>query len=313
MYNFIIQRILASVPVVFVVLVFVFLLLHLSAGDPAAVIAGQYAKPEDIARVREHLGLDQPIIVQFAKWLGRLMQGDLGVSIFTQRSVLELISQRLEPTISLAITTMSLTVLIAVPLGMLAAWKAGTWVDHALMGFAVLGFSVPVFIFAYILIYGFALEWKLFPVQGYASIRDGFWPFIHRLVLPSCALALGLTALLARITRASTLEILGEDFVRTARAKGMTEREVLVGHVLKNAGVPILTVIGFSIVLLIGGVVITETVFNIPGIGRLTVDSVLRRDYPVIQGLILVFALANVVVNLLIDIAYTVIDPRIRY
>jgi peptide/nickel transport system permease protein len=313
MYAFIVKRILVSVPVIGVVVAFVFLLLHLSPGDPAAMIAGEYAKPEDIARIRHQLGLDRPLLEQFVGWLGRLLNGDLGVSIFTQKPVTELIGQRLEPTLALCVTTMLLTITLAVPLGVLSAWKAGTWLDRGVMALAVVGFSVPVFIFAYLLIYAFSLELRLFPVQGYADLRNGFGPFIHRLVLPSITLTVILTALLARITRTSMLEILGEDFIRTAYAKGLSDRKVLFRHALKNAAIPIVTVIGFSVVLLIGGVVVTESVYNIPGLGRLTVDSVLRRDYPVIQGLILVFSLSNVVINLLIDILYTAIDPRIRY
>jgi peptide/nickel transport system permease protein len=313
MLAFVARRVLATIPVMGVVAVFVFLLLHLSPGDPATVIAGDYASPEDIARIRAQLGLDRPLHIQFATWIGRLLQGDLGVSIFSDLPVARLIGQRLEPTAALALLTLAIAVAVAVPLGVVAAWRAGAWIDRLVMGFAVLGFSVPVFVLGYVLIFVFAIKLDLFPVQGYAPIGEGLGPFLHRLVLPSLTLSVIYIALIARITRASVLEVLAEDYVRTARAKGLPERLVLLRHALKNAAVPIVTVIGIGFSLLIGGVVVTESVYNIPGLGRLTVDAVLRRDYPVIQGIILVFSAAYVVVNLVIDIAYTALDPRIRY
>ena len=313
MLGFVVRRVLATIPVMAVVAIFVFLLLHLSPGDPATVIAGDYASPADIERIRARLGLDRPIHIQFFTWIGQLAQGDLGTSIFSNMPVAKLIGQRLEPTIALALLTLVLTVVVAVPMGTLAAWKAGTWIDRLVMGFAVLGFSVPVFVLGYGLIWGLAIKLSLFPVQGYAPIADGLWPFLHRMALPCLALSTIFIALIARITRASVLEVLAEDYVRTARAKGLSERLVLFRHALANAAVPIVTVIGIGFSLLIGGVVVTESVFNIPGLGRLTVDSVLRRDYPVIQGIILVFSAAYVLVNLAVDLLYTVFDPRIRY
>ena len=313
MLGFVSRRLLATIPVMAVVAVFVFLLLHLSPGDPATVIAGDYASPEDIARIRATLGLDQPIHVQFLTWIERLATGDLGISIFSNLPVATLIGQRLEPTLALALVTLTLAILIAVPLGTLAAWKAGSWIDRFVMGFAVLGFSVPVFVLGYALIWLMAIKLAWFPVQGYAPLAEGFWPFLHRLVLPSATLSVIYIALIARITRASVLEVLSEDYVRTARAKGLNERLVLLRHALANAAVPIVTVIGIGFSLLIGGVVVTESVYNIPGLGRLTVDAVLRRDYPVIQGIILVFSAAYVLVNLLVDLLYTVFDPRIHY
>jgi len=313
MLAFILRRFLATIPVMATVAIVVFLLLHLSPGDPAAVIAGDYASPEDIARIRAQLGLDRPIHIQFGSWVWRLFQGDLGVSIFSNMPVTTLIGQRLEPTFALSLFTLILAILVAVPLGTLAAWKAGSWIDRGVMGFAVLGFSVPVFVLGYVLIYVLALKLQLFPVQGYAPISDGIVPFFHRLILPSVTLSVIFIALFARITRASVLEVLGEDYIRTAHAKGLPERLVLLRHALRNAAVPIVTVIGIGFALLIGGVVVTESVYNIPGLGRLTVDSVLRRDYPVIQGIILVFSAAYVFLNLCIDILYTVLDPRIRF
>ncbi|MBD88659.1 MAG: peptide ABC transporter [Rhodospirillaceae bacterium] len=313
MLTFIIRRFLATIPVMGVVALFVFLLLHLSPGDPATVIAGDYASPEDIARIRAQLGLDRPLYIQFTTWIGQLGHGDLGVSIFSNLPVSQLIMQRIEPTLSLAFFTLTIAIVVAVPLGVLAAWKAGSWIDRGVMAFSVLGFSTPVFVLGYALIYFFSLKLNFFPVQGYTSISEGLWPFLHRLILPSVTLSVIFIALFARITRASVMEILEEDYIRTARAKGLSNRTVLMRHALRNAAVPIITVIGIGFALLIGGVVVTESVFNIPGLGRLTVDAVLRRDYPVIQGIILVFSATYVLVNLIIDILYVALDPRIRY
>ena len=296
-----------------VVALFVFLLLHLSPGDPATVIAGDYASPADIARIRAQLGLDQPLYIQFTNWLAQLSRGDLGISIFSNLPVSQLILQRVEPTLSLALLTLFIAIFVAVPLGILAAWKAGTWIDRTVMAFSVLGFSTPVFVLGYSLIYVFALKLGLFPVQGFVSVSDGLMPFLHRLILPSITLSVIFIALFARITRASILEILNEDYIRTARAKGLGDPSILSRHALPNAAVPIITVIGIGFALLIGGVVVTESVYNIPGLGRLTVDAVLRRDYPVIQGIILVFSALYVLVNLIIDILYVALDPRIRF
>ena len=313
MYAYIVHRVLATIPVMGVVGVAVFLLLHLTPGDPAAVIAGDYARPEDIVRIRQQLGLDRPLHIQFFAWVASILSGDLGVSIFSDLPVAHLIGQRLEPTFALAAATLVFSVVLAIPMGVLAAWKAGTWTDRIIMIFAVLGFSVPVFVIAYALMWVFSLKLGWFPVQGYKSIADGFGPFLHSIALPTVALGVIYVALMARITRASMLETLQEDYIRTARAKGVDNRAVLIRHALRNASVPIVTIIGIGIALLIGGVVVTESVFNIPGLGRLTIDAVLRRDYPVIQGVILVFSAAYVIVNLLIDLSYTVLDPRIRY
>ena len=314
MSAYIFRRILATIPVMGVVAIFVFLLLHLTPGDPATVIAGDYASPADVERIREQLGLNEPLHVQFIEWVGRLFHGDLGTSIFSQLPVSHLIAQRIEPTIALALTTIIFAVAIAVPLGVLAAWKSGTWVDRVIMIFAVLGFSVPIFVIAYSMIWGFSIKLHWFPVQGYKSIfKDGFIPFIRHITLPTVALGFFYIALIARITRASVMEVLTEDYIRTAHSKGLASKVVLLRHALKNASVPIVTIIGIGIGLLLGGVVVTESVFNIPGLGRLTVDSILRRDYPIIQGMILFFSGIYVVINLLVDISYTFLDPRIRY
>ena len=313
MYGYVIRRLLATIPVMCVVGIVVFLLLHLTPGDPATVIAGDYARPEDIARIRAALGLDQPMHIQFFTWAGAVLQGDLGISIFSNLPVSKLIVQRLEPTIALSISTMIFAILVAVPMGIVAAWSAGTWIDRLVMLFAVLGFSVPVFVIGYVFMYLFALKLGWFPVQGYKSIGDGFWPFLQSIILPTVALGVVYTALIARITRASVLEVLSEDYIRTAKAKGLDNPGLLRRHALKNAAIPIVTIIGIGVALLIGGVVVTESVFNIPGLGRLTIDAVLRRDYPIIQGVILVFSGVYVFVNLAIDLSYTFLDPRIRY
>ena len=313
MFSYIVRRMLATIPVMGVVAIFVFSLLYLSPGDPAVIIAGDTATLDDIARIREKLGLDQSFYVQFGRWVWNLLHGDLGISIFTNLPVMTLIKQRIEPTVALTICTLIVTIPVAIPLGVIAAWKAGTWIDRVVMVFAVAGFSIPGFVLAYILIFTFSIGLDWLPVQGYTSIKDGFGPFLSHMVLPSVTLGLFYAALVARITRASMLDVLSQDYVRTAQAKGLSNREVLIGHALKNAAVPIATIIGIGIALLISGVVITETVFAIPGIGRLVVDAILRRDYPIIQGVILMFSAWYVLVNLAVDISYTLFDPRIRY
>jgi peptide/nickel transport system permease protein len=296
-----------------VVAVVVFGLLHLSPGDPAAIIAGDQATTQEIEKVRAQLGLDRPLPLQFTAWLGDLARGDLGRSIYDGQPVAKMIAQRLEPTIALALCTLLVSVLLSIPLGTIAAWKAGTWIDRAIMGFAVLGFSFPVFVIGYGLIYFFSLQLELLPVQGYTSPAEGLGEFAAHMVMPSLALGWVLTALFARMTRTSMLEVLGQDYIRTAQAKGLSTARVLAGHALKNAAVPIVTTIGIGVALLIGGVVVTETVFAIPGVGLLTVDAILRRDYPVIQGVVLVFSAVYVLVNLAVDLSYGLFDPRIRY
>ncbi len=295
------------------VALFVFSLLYLAPGDPAAVIAGDQATPDDVERIRASLGLDRPYLVRFSEWVFRILQGDLGTSIFTNLPVAHMIQQRIEPTLSLMVVTLILAVSIAIPMGVIAAWKQGTFIDRLVMGFAVLGFSVPVFVVGYLLAYVFALELDWFPVQGYTPFSEGLWPWLENLVLPAIALGGVYIALIARITRATMLEVLQQDYVRTARAKGAGQTSILFVHALKNAAVPIVTVIGIGIALLIGGAVVTESVFAIPGLGRLTVDAILRRDYPVIQGVVLLFSFVYVLVNLGIDLLYTLFDPRIRY
>jgi peptide/nickel transport system permease protein len=307
------RRVLSTIPVMAIVALFVFSLLYIAPGDPAAIIAGDQATPADIARIRESLGLERPFLVRFGEWSWHIVQGDLGTSIFTSLPVTALIKQRIEPTLSLMIVTLILSISIAVPLGVISAWKAGTLIDRAVMAFAVFGFSVPVFVVSYLLAYIFALELEWLPVQGYTPIANGFWPWLQNLILPSIALGTVYIALIARITRATMLEVLAQDYIKTAAAKGLGQRAILFVHALKNASVPIVTVIGLGIALLIGGAVVTESVFVIPGLGRLTVDAILRRDYPVIQGVVLLFSFCYVLVNLGIDLAYMLLDPRIRY
>lgn len=313
MAAYIVRRLLATIPVMAIVGIFVFMLLHLTPGDPAAIIAGDNATEQNINAIRERLGLDRPLHEQFASWVWNTVRGDLGISMFSNMPVTKLVLQRAEPTIALTITTLIVAVTIAITVGVLAAWKVGTLIDRAVMGFAVMGFSVPVFVVGYLLVYVFAMKLKWLPVQGYVSIDQGLWPCLRNLILPSVALGMAYVALIARITRASMLEVLAEDYIRTANAKGVATSNVLLRHALKNAAVPIVTVIGIGVALLISGVVITESVFNIPGVGRLVVDAIARRDYPIIQGVMIIFSGVYVLVNLMVDIVYTFLDPRIRY
>lgn len=313
MLAFVVKRTLAVIPVMVVVSVVVFLLLRLSPGDPALVIAGENADAEAIQRIRTALGLDQPLVSQFLIWMSNTLSGDLGTSIFTNLPVTELILQRVEPTLSLALTTMLFAICVAVPLGTVAGATAGSWLDRTLMAVSVIGFSVPAFVLGYCMIYLFSLQLGWLPVQGFTSISEGVLPFLRSIALPTVTLGLAYMVLIARITRASVLEMMGEDFVRTARAKGVAERLVVTHHALRNAAIPILTVIGIGVALLISGVVVIETVFNIPGIGRLVVDAILKRDYPVIQGVILLFSAVYVLINLAIDIGYALLDPRVRF
>lgn len=312
MITFIFRRLMAAVPVLAVVTILVFSLLYFAPGDPATIIGGDLATPEEIARIRSVLGLDQPFHVRLAIFLGQLLTGDLGTSIFSNLPVTHLIAQRIEPTLALATVTILFSIAVAIPLGTLSAWKAEALIDRLVMVVSVLGFSIPVFVLGYGLIWLFSIKLEWLPVQGYTPLSQGVGPWLANLVLPTLSLSTVYIALIARITRASLLEVLAQDYVRTAKAKGLGDRKVL-GHALGNAAVPIATIVGIGIALLIGGVVVTETVFAIPGLGRLLVDAILRRDYPIIQGVILLFAAAYVLINLMIDISYAVFDPRIRY
>ncbi len=319
MKAYIVRRLLATIPVLIVVALFTFTLLRIVPGDPAAVLAGHEATIEDVEIIRTRLGLDRPLPVQLGAWIGQLLRGDLGNSIRkSDEPVMSLIAGRAEPTLSLALITETAAVLIAVPLGVLAAWKANSWIDRSVMVIAAVGFSVPVFWLGFILIWifglwSFGLDFPLLPVAGYSPLGEGVVEYAKHLILPAFTLGLVLIALIARMTRASMLEILKEDYVRTARAKGITENLVLIRHALRNASLPIITVIGLGVAALLSGAVVTESVFAIPGMGRLAVDAIVARDYPVIQGLIIVLATIYVFINLAVDIIYAYLDPRIRY
>jgi len=313
MLTFMLRRVLATIPVMLMVAVIVFAILRLTPGDPAAIIAGETATPEQLAQIRQLMGLDQPIYTQFFLWIGRLLHGDLGTSLLSGTAVSSMIADRMGPSVALCLTTITLSVLVALPLGILAAWRRGKLLDRAVMAFSVAGFSVPVFVSGYALILLFSIRLGWLPVQGYKPLSAGLLPFARSLVLPTLALSTVYVALIARIARTSIIEVMGEDFIRTARAKGRGEAGVLLGHALRNAAVPIVTIVGVGVALLLGGVVVTESVFNLPGLGRLVVESVLARDYPVIQALILLFAFVYVLINLVVDTLYTVFDPRIRY
>jgi peptide/nickel transport system permease protein len=309
----ILRRLMATIPVMAVVALAVFALLHVTPGDPAVIIAGDYATTDDIARIRTRLGLDQPFHAQVAIWLGRIVRGDLGTSIFSGLPVSTLIGQRAATTAWLTLFAMLISVGIGVPVGVVAAWRKGSWIDRAVMVFAVSGFSMPTFWLGFILVYLFAITAGWLPVQGYAPLATGLWPFLSHLILPALTLSVVYMALIARMTRASMLGVLDEDYIRTAFAKGLAPRGVLVRHALRNASLPVVTIIGIGFALLIGGAVVTESVFALPGLGRLTVDAIVRRDYPVIQGVLLVVSGVYVLINLVVDVLYVVIDPRIRY
>ncbi|WP_085043784.1 ABC transporter permease [Ensifer aridi] len=313
MGTYILRRMVSAIAVMAMVGIFVFLLLRLAPGDPAAIIAGDAATPEMIAEIREQMGLNEPLWVQFVHWALGILSGDFGTSIFTGRAVLELIEQRLEPTISLSFLTMIVSVTIGVSFGMLAAWRARGLVDRVLAVFAAIGFSLPVFVVGYSLVYFFAIKTHWLPVQGYVPYGNGLVPWFVHLILPTVTLSIPYIAFIARITRASMLEVLSEDYMRTAAAKGASSYSMLFHHALKNAGVPILTVVGISLAYLISGVVITETVFNVPGIGRLVVDAINSRDYPIIQAVLILVSGIYVLINLAVDLSYTLVDPRIRY
>ncbi|TMQ26586.1 MAG: ABC transporter permease [Candidatus Rokuibacteriota bacterium] len=309
----ILRRLMATLPVMAVVAIAVFALLHVTPGDPAVIIAGDYATTDDIARIRTRLGLDQPFTTQVAIWVGRIVRGDLGTSIFSGLPVSTLIGQRAGTTAWLTLFAMLISVGVGVPVGVVAAWRRGSWIDRAVMVFAVSGFSMPTFWLGFILVYVFAITAGWLPVQGYLPVASGAWPFLSHLILPALTLSVAYMALIARMTRASMLGVLEEDYIRTAFAKGLAPRGVLIRHALKNASLPVVTIVGIGFALLIGGAVVTESVFALPGLGRLTVDAIVRRDYPVIQGVLLVVSGVYVLINLVVDVLYVVLDPRIRY
>jgi peptide/nickel transport system permease protein len=313
MQRYIAKRLLAAVPTMIIVGIVVFGAIHLAPGDPASVIVGDEATPEMVEKMREDMGLNKPIIVQFGIYLKQIATFQLGESVFSGHKVSFLLKNRLQPTLSLAGMGLSMSILIAVPLGVLAAWKFNSWIDRVVMIFALAGYAVPYFFLGYMLMWAFAVKVPIFPAGGYTYFGESPSQWLHGLLLPAMLLSVTSAALITRMTRATMLEVLKEDYVRTARAKGLAEQFVLLRHALRNAANPILTIIGFSIAGLITGVVITETVFAIPGIGRLVVDAIAQRDFPIIQSMALVVAGAYVMVNLLIDVMYVYVDPRIRY
>ena len=313
MARFVLMRVLSAVPVLLTVAIIVFLMLRLAPGDPAAMIAGPNASGEQLAAIRDSMGLNRPLLEQLFIWLGKVAQGDFGISLISGKPVTELIADRFGPTIALSLTTIVIAVAVALPLGVIAAWQQGKWLDRMIMAGSVIGFSVPVFIIGYMMILVFARSLGWLPVQGYKPLSAGIWEFASRLVLPSLTLSLPYIALIARIVRTNVIEVMGEDYIRTARAKGQTERGVLTGHALRNAAVPIVTIIGISITMLISNVVVTESVFNIPGLGRLMLEAVQARDYTIIQAVILLVSVIYVLINLSVDLLYGVFDPRIRY
>ncbi|CCM79847.1 ABC transporter permease [Rhizobium mesoamericanum] len=313
MIRYLITRVLSVIPVVGVVTAVVFGLTYLSPGDPAAVLAGDYASPAQIEAIRERLQLDAPVVSRYFLWLKNTLQGDFGASLFSGQPVLNLILARAEPTITLAIAATLVALILAVPLGLLAAQRPGTIVDRVFLLFCVGGMSIPAFLIGYLLIFTFGVRLGWMPVQGFAGMDKGILVMTRHILLPAIMLGFAQTALIGRITRASAIEVFNQDFVRVARAKGLSETSIVIRHCLRLVAVPLVTVVGTSFASMLGGVVITETVFAIPGIGRLLVEAIQRIDIPVIQGVLLISAVIYVVINLLVDLAYLFIDPRIKY
>lgn len=312
MTSYLIKRVLALVPVLGIVAVVVFLLIHLTPGDPAAVILGPEASEEDVQALREELGLTAPLYLQFFRWLGGVLQGDLGESLFIRQPVTEVLADALGPTLSLALLAELLALVIAVPAGIMAARRRGTAADRAFMTGALLGISVPSFLMGLFLVLVFAVGLGWFPVAGFRPPEEGLGEHLTYLVLPAIALGAMQAALIARTTRSSMLDVLTENYMKTAKAKGLSDRVRIYKHALRNAALPVLTVVGQTFGTLIAGAAVVETVFNIPGIGQLVVNSVERRDFVVIQGVVLLIAVSYVLINLVVDVLYSALDPRIR-
>ena len=313
MKTYVARRFLALIPVALVVATVAFVLIHLAPGDPASVIAGPDATQEDVRKISRQLGLEAPLPVQLLQWYGRLLQGDLGRSIFLRKPVTEAILDRVEPTLLLTTSAIVIAVLIGVPAGVLAARYHNSATDQALMAAALVGISVPNFLAGLLLVLCFSVWLGWFPVAGYSPLEDGWPATLRSLVLPALALGVVQSALIARIARSSMLDVLREQFIIAGRAKGLGERAVIYKHALKNAMIPTVTIIGISFAVLISGAVVIETVFNIPGLGRLIISAVLRRDYPVIQGVVLCVAGVYMLINLAVDLSYVIFDPRVRY
>tara|TARA_B100000749_G_scaffold232679_1_gene189637 strand:+ start:154 stop:1071 length:918 start_codon:yes stop_codon:yes gene_type:complete len=304
--------VLAVIPILIFVGIATFSLVHIAPGDAANIMAGDYAGPDDVKLIRAELGLDKPVATQFVEWASRTLRGDFGKSIYSGRTVAELVSQRLEPTISLTIVGGTLAVLLGIPLGVFAAWRAGSRWDRGIQIFAALGISVPGFWLGFIFILLFAVYLRWFPVIGYVSVTEDFTGWIRSITLPVSLLAISGSSVIIRMTRGSILEVLREDFIRTARAKGLANRPVLFRHALRAGAIPIITVIGTLAGALITGVVVTETVFTIPGLGRLVAETVQNRDFPVVQSMLMLLASFYVFINLMVDLAYVFFDPRVR-
>lgn len=312
MKAYILKRLLSMIPVLLIVAVFVFFLIHFIPGDPASVMLGPDATPEEVENLREQLGLNLPIYQQFLQWFGNLFQGDLGDSLYMKMSVLQAFSEHIGPTFSLALLAQGVSILIAIPIGVIAARKRGTHVDRTFMLIAMLGMSIPSFLLALLLMLVFGVKLQWLPVAGYEELSSGLWEHIKYLILPAISLGAIQAAVISRMTRTSMIDILSMNYIKTAKAKGVKERVIVYKHAFRNAFIPILTILGETFGALITGAVVTETVFNLPGIGQLVVNAITRRDYAVIQGTILLIAAAYLVLNLLIDLLYGVVDPRVR-
>lgn len=313
MVRYILQRFVGMAVVMFLVVTIVFVIVRVTPGDPAAVMLGPDASAQDIADLRARLGLDQSLVIQYFYYIGQLLKGDLGQSIFLNMPVGAALLDRAEPTFFLTVLSLLIACIIALPVGVYAAYRRGSFVDQAATTVAMLAASIPSFWLGLILMQFFAVRLNLFPVSGYGGPGSSFIDRMYHLILPAIALGLVSSALILRFTRASMLDVLGDDYIRTARAKGLIERRVIMKHALKNALIPILTVVGLTAAVLIFGAVVTETVFGLPGVGNLVVSAVLRRDYPVIQGALLVIAGLYVLINFIIDMLYLFVDPRVRY
>ena len=312
MTAYIFKRVLAVIPILIFVGIATFSLVHIAPGDAANIMAGDYAGPDDVKLIRAELGLDKPVTTQFWEWAGRTLRGDLGKSIYSGRTVAELVGQRLEPTIALTIAGGTLAVLLGIPMGVFAAWRAGSRWDRGIQIFAALGISVPGFWLGFILILAFAVYLRWFPVIGYVSVTEDLFGWLKSITLPVSLLAISGSSVIIRMTRGSILEVLREDYIRTARAKGLANKPVLFRHALRAGAIPIITVIGTLAGALITGVVVTETVFTIPGLGRLVAESVQNRDFPVVQSMLMLLASFYVFINLMVDLAYVFFDPRVR-
>jgi peptide/nickel transport system permease protein len=312
MFAYAIRRLLLAIPVMLIVATSVFVLLHFAPGDPAGVMLGSDASEEQRLALRERLGLNDPLPVQYVDWLGQAMRGNLGTSLFLDKPVTSALAERAQPTILLGLMSVVVALVIGLISGVLAAYRRGSWLDLTMMGGAMVGIAVPTFVLGLLLMFVFAVELRWLPVAGYKPLSAGLWPCLKYLILPSITLGAAQSAFLGRMTRSMMLEVMGQDYVRTARAKGLTEQTVILRHVLRNAFVPLLTIIGLMFAALMSGAVVTEQIFDIPGMGRLLIQAVTRRDFPLVQGAVLVIAAVYVLINLVVDLLVGVVDPRVQ-